>query len=94
MMTDEDYMSMALSLARKGQGKTSPNPMVGAIVVRDRKVIGRGFHERPGMPHAEVLAMAGAGSEVRGATLYTNLEPCVHTKKRTPPWLRIKSLPQ
>lgn len=85
MMTDEDYMSMALSLARKGKGKTSPNPMVGAIVVRDRKVIGRGFHERPGMPHAEVLAMACAGTEVRGATLYTNLEPCVHTKKRTPP---------
>lgn len=84
-MTDEDYMSMALSLARKGKGKTSPNPMVGAIVVSDRKVIGRGFHERPGMPHAEVLAMAGAGSDVRGATLYTNLEPCVHTKKRTPP---------
>lgn len=84
-MTDEDYMSMALSLARKGKGKTSPNPMVGAIIVRDRKVIGRGFHERPGMPHAEVLAMAGAGSGVCGATLYTNLEPCVHTKKRTPP---------
>ncbi|HLF86926.1 MAG TPA: bifunctional diaminohydroxyphosphoribosylaminopyrimidine deaminase/5-amino-6-(5-phosphoribosylamino)uracil reductase RibD [Nitrospiria bacterium] len=85
MMTDEDYMSMALSLAKKGKGKTSPNPMVGAIVVRDRKVIGRGFHERPGLPHAEVLAMAAAGSGVRGATLYTNLEPCVHTKKRTPP---------
>ncbi len=78
-------MSMVLSLARKGRGKTSPNPMVGAIVVRDRKVIGRGFHERPGLPHAEVLAMADAGSGVRGATLYTNLEPCVHTKKRTPP---------
>ncbi len=84
-MTDEDYMSMVLSLAKKGRGKTSPNPMVGAIVVRDRKVIGRGFHERPGLPHAEVLAMADAGSDVRGATLYTNLEPCVHTKKRTPP---------
>lgn len=85
MMTDEDYMRMVLSLAKKGKGKTSPNPMVGAILVKNNRIIGKGFHKKPGSPHAEILAMVDAGKDALGATLYTNLEPCVHTEKRTPP---------
>ncbi len=78
-------MSLALKLASKGNGATSPNPMVGAIVVRNKKIIGRGYHRRAGGPHAEVLALNQAGSKAHGATLYVTLEPCSHTNKRTPP---------
>lgn len=76
---------MALRLAAKGQGTTSPNPMVGALVVRQGKVMGQGFHLRPGTPHAEILALRQAGKRAQGATLYVTLEPCCHLKKRTPP---------
>ena len=76
---DIGYMEMALDLARRGTGYTSPNPMVGAVVVRDGKVVGRGYHERVGGPHAEVNAINDAGAEARGATLYVTLEPCNHT---------------
>ncbi len=82
---DEFFMRRALSLAKKGAGKTSPNPMVGAVIVGHGKVVGEGFHHGPGLPHAEVIAFAKAGLKAKGATLYTNLEPCCHTKKRTPP---------
>lgn len=78
-------MRRALHLARRGRGKTSPNPMVGAVVVQNGKIIGEGFHSGPGLPHAEVLALAQAGPRARGGTLYTNLEPCCHTAKRTVP---------
>ena len=78
-------MKRALQLARRGRGKTSPNPMVGAVVVKRGEAVGEGFHAGPGLPHAEVLALARAGKEAEGATLYTNLEPCCHTAKRTPP---------
>jgi len=82
---DQKFMKRAIQLARRGRGKTSPNPMVGAVVVRKGKIVGEGFHSGPGLPHAEVLALAQAGGRARGATLYTNLEPCCHTAKRTPP---------
>lgn len=68
-----------------GPGLTSPNPMVGAVIIKDAKVIGEGFHERAGTDHAEVVAIKNAAEDVRGSTLYCNLEPCCHTDKRTPP---------
>jgi diaminohydroxyphosphoribosylaminopyrimidine deaminase/5-amino-6-(5-phosphoribosylamino)uracil reductase len=78
-------MTLALRLAAKGRGTTSPNPMVGALVVKAGRIIGRGFHLRPGEPHAEILALRQAGAKARGATLYVTLEPCCHRQKRTPP---------
>ncbi|MDH4152566.1 MAG: bifunctional diaminohydroxyphosphoribosylaminopyrimidine deaminase/5-amino-6-(5-phosphoribosylamino)uracil reductase RibD [Nitrospira sp.] len=82
---DLHYMTLALRLAAKGRGTTSPNPMVGAVVVKQGRIVGQGFHLRPGTPHAEILALRRAGTAVRGATLYVTLEPCCHLKKRTPP---------
>lgn len=79
------FMSLALRLAAKGRGKTSPNPMVGALVVKNGRIVGRGYHHGPGQPHAEILALNQAGSRARGATLYVTLEPCCHLLKRTPP---------
>ncbi len=81
---DRRYMAEALRLARRGLGRTSPNPAVGALVVRGTKVVGRGFHRRAGGPHAEVFALRQAGRRARGATLYVTLEPCCHFG-RTPP---------
>jgi diaminohydroxyphosphoribosylaminopyrimidine deaminase / 5-amino-6-(5-phosphoribosylamino)uracil reductase len=78
------YMREALDLARKGRGLTSPNPMVGAVLVREGEVVGRGFHTYAGLHHAEVIALAQAGAKARGATIYLNLEPCSH-QGRTPP---------
>jgi len=78
-------MIMALRLGAKGQGTASPNPMVGALVVYQGRIVGRGFHRRPGRPHAEIPALRQAGTRARGATLYVTLEPCCHLKKRTPP---------
>ncbi|HVN96528.1 MAG TPA: bifunctional diaminohydroxyphosphoribosylaminopyrimidine deaminase/5-amino-6-(5-phosphoribosylamino)uracil reductase RibD [Syntrophorhabdaceae bacterium] len=83
-MKDEQYMHMALKLARKGLGTTSPNPMVGAVLVKGGKVIGTGYHKKSGGHHAEVAAIHDAKEEAKGATLYVNLEPCVHQGK-TPP---------
>src|SRR5438445_11933714 len=77
-------MRRALRLAARAAGRTSPNPLVGAIVVRDGEVVGEGYHHAAGEPHAEVLALEKAGAAARGGTLYTNLEPCAHTG-RTPP---------
>jgi diaminohydroxyphosphoribosylaminopyrimidine deaminase/5-amino-6-(5-phosphoribosylamino)uracil reductase len=82
---EETFMRRTLQLARRGRGKTSPNPMVGAVIARDGVIVGEAYHAAPGQPHAEVLALAKAGRAVKGATLYTNLEPCCHTAKRTPP---------
>ena len=82
--SDESFMRLALRLARKARGKTSPNPMVGAVVVKGKSIVGTGYHHRAGEPHAEVLALRQAGKKARGATLYLNLEPCDHFGK-TPP---------
>src|SRR5262245_34379943 len=85
MLTASDYMTRALSLAARGRGRTSPNPLVGAVVVApDGVVVGQGFHERVGEAHAEVRALDMAGPRARGATLYCSLEPCCH-QGRTPP---------
>jgi diaminohydroxyphosphoribosylaminopyrimidine deaminase/5-amino-6-(5-phosphoribosylamino)uracil reductase len=78
-------MTLALRLAAKGRGKTSPNPMVGALVVKNGRIVGRGYHRGPGQPHAEILALNQAGPRAKGATLYVTLEPCCHFRKRTPP---------
>lgn len=83
-MLDEHYMKQALRLARRGQGRTSPNPMVGAVIVKDGRVIGRGYHRNYGGAHAEVNAIRNAREDVSGATLYVTLEPCAHYGK-TPP---------
>jgi diaminohydroxyphosphoribosylaminopyrimidine deaminase/5-amino-6-(5-phosphoribosylamino)uracil reductase len=81
---DDGYMRRALDLAERGRGLVSPNPLVGAVVVRDGRVVGEGWHEGPGRPHAEVVALEAAGPLTRGATLFTTLEPCSHYG-RTPP---------
>ncbi|MCK4353511.1 bifunctional diaminohydroxyphosphoribosylaminopyrimidine deaminase/5-amino-6-(5-phosphoribosylamino)uracil reductase RibD [candidate division WOR-3 bacterium] len=73
-----DYMKEVLRLARRGLGATSPNPMVGAVVVKEDKIIGRGYHKCKGEPHAEVIALKQAGPKAKGATLYVNFEPCCH----------------
>lgn len=83
-LDDGTYMKLALSLAEKGRGWTSPNPMVGAVVVKDDRIVGQGYHQRVGGPHAEVNAIDDAGSRAKGATLYVTLEPCNHFG-RTPP---------
>jgi diaminohydroxyphosphoribosylaminopyrimidine deaminase/5-amino-6-(5-phosphoribosylamino)uracil reductase len=79
-----EFMREALQLARKGRSLASPNPMVGAVLVREGAVVGRGFHTYAGLQHAEIIALAQAAGEARGATLYVNLEPCSH-HGRTPP---------
>jgi len=81
---DLGWMEMAYGLAEKARGRTGPNPLVGAVVVRDGVLAGHGYHHEPGRPHAEILALAMAGRRARGATLYLTLEPCVHWG-RTPP---------
>lgn len=81
---DDPYLHHAAALALRGRGSTSPNPMVGAVVVRDGRIVGEGFHPRAGEPHAEVFALADAGVSARGAEMYVTLEPCRH-HGRTPP---------
>lgn len=78
------FLKKAIFLAKKGEGKTSPNPMVGCVVVKDGKIIGKGYHKKAGFPHAEIEALNNAGRNAKGATLYVNLEPCSHYG-RTPP---------
>jgi diaminohydroxyphosphoribosylaminopyrimidine deaminase/5-amino-6-(5-phosphoribosylamino)uracil reductase len=78
------YVAEALELAERGRAQTSPNPMVGAILVRDGEVVGRGFHTYAGLRHAEILAVNEAGERARGATLYINLEPCSHQGRTAP----------
>jgi diaminohydroxyphosphoribosylaminopyrimidine deaminase/5-amino-6-(5-phosphoribosylamino)uracil reductase len=84
-VTDDDYMGRALFHAARGRGRTSPNPVVGAVVVTpDGIVVGQGFHARAGGPHAEVHALEMAGARARGATLYCTLEPCAHSGRPGP----------
>lgn len=83
-LEDISHLEMAYALAEKARGWASPNPYVGAVCVRNGKIIGSGYHEKPGRPHAEVIALDRAGPEALGSTLYVTLEPCVHWG-RTPP---------
>ena len=78
------FMQRALVLAQRAKGRTSPNPLVGAVIVKDGRVIGEGYHQKAGTPHAEIHALNATGEDAEGATLYTNLEPCCHWG-RTPP---------
>lgn len=78
IFSDEDFMAAAIAFARRGLGETAPNPSVGAIIVKDGVIVGRGATQRGGRPHAETVAIADAGSAARGATLYVTLEPCSH----------------
>ena len=81
------FLDRALALAAKGEGQVKPNPLVGAVVVKNGIIVGQGFHRYEGIKHAEVLALEEAGHRARGATVYVNLEPCCHRGggKRTPP---------
>jgi diaminohydroxyphosphoribosylaminopyrimidine deaminase / 5-amino-6-(5-phosphoribosylamino)uracil reductase len=81
---DDQFMALALTLAVRGEGRVEPNPMVGCVIVRDGEIVGDGFHEEFGYPHAEVMALEKAGDAARGATVYVTLEPCCHQGK-TPP---------
>jgi diaminohydroxyphosphoribosylaminopyrimidine deaminase / 5-amino-6-(5-phosphoribosylamino)uracil reductase len=88
LYTDARFMRCALRLAMNGRGSVEPNPMVGCVIVKGGRVIGEGYHERYGGPHAEpnaLAACAAAGESPRGATAYVTLEPCCHTDKKTPP---------
>ena len=82
--TDEYYMHMALDLSRRGMGRTTPNPMVGCVLVKDGKVVGRGWHDHLGGLHAEAAALADAGEKAHGATAYVTLEPCSHQGRQPP----------
>lgn len=86
-MERDVYMRRALELALRGWGRVSPNPLVGAVVVRDGRIVGEGWHEGPGTPHAEVVSLRAAGKHARGATVFTTLEPC-NRFGRTPPCTR------
>src|SRR3989344_971916 len=83
MPTDEFWMRKAIALA--GKAKPSPNPPVGAVIVKNNRLIASAFHRRAGEAHAEALALAKAGAKAKGATLYVTLEPCSHNRKKTPP---------
>ena len=87
-MTDEQYMEYALNLAKKGEGHVAPNPMVGAVIVKNGRIIGEGYHEKYGEAHAEVNAIQRATEAVEGATIYVTLEPCAHYGK-TPPCAQL-----
>src|SRR5262245_55031278 len=88
-ITESDlyFIDLTLALAAKGDGQVNPNPLVGAVVVKDGIIVGKGFHRYEGVKHAEVLALEEAGSRAKDATVYINLEPCCHRGggKRTPP---------
>lgn len=83
--SDSKYISKCFQLAEKGRGSVSPNPVVGAVLVKNGKIIGEGYHKKYGSSHAEVIAIKNAGKYTAGSTLYCNLEPCCHTIKQTPP---------
>lgn len=81
----QKYIKECFELAKRGKGYVSPNPLVGSMLVKNDKIIGKGYHTGYGKPHAEVEAIKNAVEDVKGSTLYCNLEPCCHTKKQTPP---------
>lgn len=83
-MTDRDYMLRAISLAKKGTGYTSPNPLVGAVIVKDGRIIGEGYHAIYGDLHAERNAIKNLTEDAKGATIYVTLEPCCHYGKQPP----------
>ncbi len=83
-LIDKKYMRLALELAEKGRGSTRPNPLVGAIIVKNGKIVGKGFHKVAGQPHAEIKALKQAGAKAKNASLYLNLEPCCHTGQTGP----------
>ena len=83
-MTDEDYMREALRAAENARGRTSPNPLVGAVIVREGRIIAMGWHREAGTPHAEIHALRMAGELAKGATLYVTLEPCAHYGRTGP----------
>ncbi len=85
MKVEEKHIKRCIELAKKGEGYVSPNPLVGAVIVKSGKVLGEGFHKKYGDTHAEVNAFENSAGDVRGATLYSNLEPCCHSNKQTPP---------
>jgi diaminohydroxyphosphoribosylaminopyrimidine deaminase/5-amino-6-(5-phosphoribosylamino)uracil reductase len=85
MNLHEKYMQKTLELAALASGHTSPNPLVGCVIVRNGKIISEGWHKKAGLPHAEAVALEKIKYAAKGATLYTNLEPCCHRDKRTPP---------
>ena len=82
---DHKFMEIALGLAKRGMGTVAPNPMVGAVVVKNNIILGQGWHVQPGQPHAEPNAIADCEESCEGATIYVTFEPCCHTNKRTPP---------
>ena len=84
-MDDKFYIEKSLSLAVKSKGRTSPNPMVGAVIVKNNNIIAEGYHKKAGTAHAEIVALKKAGKDAKDATLYVSLEPCCHTGKKTPP---------
>src|SRR6476661_1208958 len=85
MPSDADFMTLALALAMRGRGAVEPNPMVGCTIVKNGRIIGQGFHQHDGGPHAEPIALAACTESPAGATAYVTLEPCCHTNKKTPP---------
>ena len=89
---DEKYMDLALELAEKGRGYVNPNPMVGAVVIKDGEIVGKGWHKFYGGPHAEVYALDEAGAKAEGATIYVTLEPCSHFGKTPPCAEKIKKM--
>ena len=82
---DECYIKETFKLARKGLGSVSPNPLVGALLVKNNQIIAQGFHKQYGAAHAELDAINNCQQSIEGATLYCNLEPCCHINKQTPP---------
>jgi diaminohydroxyphosphoribosylaminopyrimidine deaminase/5-amino-6-(5-phosphoribosylamino)uracil reductase len=84
MNIHEKYMALAIALAGKAEGLTSPNPIVGAVIVKAGKIIGQGYHKKAGLPHAEINALRQAGNKARGAALYVTLEPCNHFGRTAP----------
>jgi diaminohydroxyphosphoribosylaminopyrimidine deaminase/5-amino-6-(5-phosphoribosylamino)uracil reductase len=84
-MQNKKFMQRALTLATRGKGRTSPNPMVGAVLTKGNRIIAEGYHRKAGTPHAEIITLKKAGANAQGATLFVTLEPCCHTEKKTPP---------
>lgn len=84
MMKKEDYMALALKEAEKGMGFVAPNPLVGAVIVKDDRIISKGYHKRFGDLHAERQAIKNADEDISGSTLYVTLEPCCHVGKQPP----------